>query len=236
VSLTSEGGRKRTLVYKSDGKPRGGVVLIHGGNGLDPNVIRMAKRLALVGYAIIGPDMYHREKGEPDKDVMARIAQLTWSGAKADLSASMAWLTTNANVDSGKIAVLGFCMGGALAWLAGAEMPFKTAVLYYPHDIFKPFGKDGVVPFDVTPKVPVLGQFGADDTNPSPEDAKKLAARLSEKNTPQQFYHYQGAGHGFVGANPQLHRQIQANTSIDRTIGWLDMHLIASKAGGFFLD
>lgn len=225
VNLSSGGSPMRCLIQKPRAKPRGGVVLIHGGWGLDASVARLAKRLSLVDYTVVAPDMYHREKGEASKDVAERMARLTWAGAKADIAAAMDHLTAKEGVDAGKIAILGYCMGGAMAWMAGAELPCATVLLYYPHDMFKAFGTNGQVPFELTPRVPVLGHFGVEDTNPSPEDAKRLLAHLAEKKITHQFYHYQDAGHGFLGALPELYRQIPANTSIDRTVGWLDMHI-----------
>ena len=214
-------------VYRSSGPQRGGVVMIHGGFGLEPGVLRMARRLALGNYTVIAPDMFHRSAGTANPDVYARIAELTWEDAKADIEAAIAYLRTDRAVPAEKVALLGFCMGGALAWMGAATLPVRTAIAYYPHEIFKPFGKSGPTPIDLTSdiKCPILSHFGDDDTNPSPADRVAMSSRLTEFGVQHQFYHYRQAGHGFVSASLERYRQIPANTSIDRTIGWLDMQL-----------
>jgi len=226
VELTVGGSPMRTLVYDLATKPKGGVVILHGGYGMEPGVKRMAKRLSLVQYAVVAPDLYHRLEDDADGDVLARIARLKWDDAKADIIAAQDYLTKEMRVPEGRFAIVGFCMGGALAWMAASQIPCKTVVVYYPHEMFSSFGEKGPLPFDTSSDVdvPILGHFGMEDTNPSPADRKKLKAALSDKY-PHQFCTYEGAGHGFVSANPEYHRQVPANTSIDRTVGWLDMHL-----------
>lgn len=205
-----------------------GVVIVHGGWGIEPGLLLLPKRLAYAGYAAIVPDMYHREsEAQAAESPQARIARLTWAGARRDVESGAAYLQREAGVD--RAAVLGFCMGGALALMCGAMLDFRTAVLFYPHELYGPFGADGVVPFDLVPqlRIPVLGHFGAEDKNPSPADMQRLDAALTAQATPHQFYTYAGAGHGFAVNSPprQSYRQIPANTAYDRTIGWFDRHL-----------
>jgi len=225
--IDADGGKMPTMVWKPIGDVRGGIVLIHGGYGLEPGVKRLAKRLSLVNYYVAAPDMYHREAGKAEADVIKRIANLTWKGAKADIAVAKKFVEDNIGLTGGPTAVMGFCMGGALAWLAAAELPFRTGIVYYPHEMFAPFGTGGPVPFEHSGKIkiPIMGHFGLEDTNPSPGDVQRLDQALSASNVPHQFCHYEGAGHGFVSANPTFNRKIPANTSIDRTVGWLDMQL-----------
>lgn len=219
-------------------RQRAGVILIHGGYGLEPGVLRMAKRLSLVNYTVICPDMFHRQGPMTEGgDVYKRIAALTWKGAQADIKAAGRWLVDEAGVAKDMIGLIGFCMGGAIGWMAASTMPIRTVVLYYPHEVFKPFGENGPTPSELTPKVPVLGQFGSDDTNPSPADMARMGDLLRKAGVEHQFHSYQGAGHGFVSSNPQLHRQVPTNTAIDRTVGWLDVKLRPSGGplvSGFF--
>ena len=228
VKLNVNGSTMTTTLYQGDkNRLRGGVILIHGGFGLEPGVLRMAKRLSLVKYAVVATDMYHRPGDADSRNVMENIGKLTWEDAQEDIEAARSYLINECDLVPEKIAVVGFCMGGALAWMSAATLDIGAAVVYYPHEVFQPFGKGGPTPFDMSGdiKVPVLGHFGVEDTNPSPNDMSKMDAALNEARVPHQFCEYKKAGHGFVSASPEYNRPAAATTSIDRTIGWLDINL-----------
>ncbi|MBV1902794.1 MAG: dienelactone hydrolase family protein [Marinosulfonomonas sp.] len=231
IDLTVGGSKMNAKIFPvAKDKVRGGIIMIHGGFGLEPGVLRMAKRMSLVKYSVVAPDMYHRSD-DADQDVYARIANLSWEDAKADIEAARDYLMKECDIPAEKIAVLGFCMGGALAWMSAGALDIGAAVCYYPHEVFEPFGKSGPTPIDLTGdiKVPVMGHFGVEDKNPSPEDMAKMEEALNFAGVPHQFCTYKKAGHGFVSASPDYSRPFAATTSIDRTIGWLDINL---KQGG----
>jgi carboxymethylenebutenolidase len=227
--LAADGGEMRAHVsLPSEGVGFGaGVVIVHGGWGIENALLLLPKRLCYAGYAAIIPDMYHRETpAQAEEKPQPRIARLTWAGAKRDIETAAEHLRANG---VNRMAILGFCMGGALAFMGAASMEFQTGVLFYPHEVFGPFGADGVVPFDLAPqlKIPVLGHFGVEDKNPSQADMQRLDAALTAQGTPHQFYSYEGAGHGFAVAaeGRNSYRPIPSNIAYDRTIGWFDRQL-----------
>lgn len=208
------------------GASRGGGVLLHGGYGPDAGTVELAQGLAQAGFAIATPDLFHRLPTPLSDDPMDRIRQLTWIGVRDDIAASIDLLRREYGVGE-NIAVLGFCMGGALALIAAADCDVAAAVLYYPHDIFVPFGASGVVPFERAKaiRIPVLGHFGAEDPNPSPADAARLDAELTAAGVVHQINSYADSGHGFSGANPKRRNPSAANTAFDRTLAWFDRYV-----------
>lgn len=209
-----------------------GVVILHGGNGLEPALLRFAKRLALSGYTAVAPDLFRRD---PDgSDMLARIKRLSWAQVRGDVEEALELLRREHGVTE-RVAVMGYCFGGAVALMAAAELPFATAVLFYPHELFGPFGTDAQVPSDRISRltVPVLAHFGSEDTNPSPDDMRHLDEAFNRQGIPHQFYTYLGANHGFAGSNPKRYVQVAANTAYDRTIGWFDRYIrpIATASG-----
>jgi carboxymethylenebutenolidase len=212
-------------------EPHGAVVVLHGGYGVDRAIVRLAKRLSLSGYAAIVPDLFAALPKDVPDEPLERIKRLTWEGAKAKIQAAIEYVRTRGAM--GPTAVLGYCMGGALALMAAADVPITTALLFYPHELYQPFGSDGRVPFDAVDRitVPLLAHFGERDDNPSPADAARLEERCSALGIPHQFYSYAGATHGFAGSNPERHDQIAANTAYDRTFGWLDRYLRPAPVG-----
>jgi carboxymethylenebutenolidase len=229
TTLNSDGEMRAHVSLPEPGVGFGaGAVIIHGGWGVESGLMMLPKRLIYAGYTAIIPEMFHRDTEEQAKQgPMERIARLTWKGARSDIAAAAEYLRKEAGIT--RMAVIGFCMGGALAWMSGADLDFDTTVLFYPHEVFGPFGADGVVPFDLTPKLkhPVLGHFGIEDKNPNQADMQRLDEALTAQGTPHQFYSYESAGHGFaLKADARTsYRPVAANVALDRTIGWFDRHL-----------
>ena len=131
-------------------------------------------------------------------------------------------------MDSDRIGITGFCMGGRVVWLAAATNPhFKAAVPYYGGNIMAPRGNTDKSPFELTNGIncPVLFHFGAIDANPSPEDMATLDAELTRLDKPHEFYAYPGADHAFMDhTGPRYHREA-AETSWPRTLQFFAKHL-----------
>jgi carboxymethylenebutenolidase len=146
----------------------------------------------------------------------------------ADVNATMDYLRQEKNVASNRLAVVDFCMGGRVAYLmAAANRTFKAAVAYYGGNTRKAWG-ERPTPFARTAEVgcPLLFHFGADDTNPSPEDMRALDAELTRHNKSHEFYSYPNAEQAFMNfTNSERYREAAANTSWPRTLEFLKRHL-----------
>ena len=205
------------------------VIAFHVG-GLDDFDRAMADRLAAEGYVAVVPDLFHRLSAE----VMAgprldRLGHLSDPDIIADCNAAVSFLQANSAVDSNRIGVTGFCMGGRVAWLmAASNSVFKAAVPYYGGHIMLPWGDTTQSPFDLTNNIscPIMFHFGATDGNPSPDDRVKLDAELTRLGKPHQFYSYEGAGHAFMDfTNPERHHEGAAAESWPRTLEFFATHL-----------
>jgi carboxymethylenebutenolidase len=72
----------------------------------------------------------------------------------------------------------------------------------------------------------LLFHFGADDTNPSPDDMATLDQELTRLGKEHQFHAYEGAGHAFMNFdNPARYRETAANTSWPCTLEFLSQQL-----------
>ena len=81
-----------------------------------------------------------------------------------------------------KIGIVGYCVGGRITYLAATSCPgLSAASVYYGGRILAPFG-DGPAPVDLTHQIqiPVMGNFGALDANPAPDDVAQIEAKLKE--------------------------------------------------------
>ena len=108
-------------------------------------------------------------------------------------------------VVDGAIGVVGFCLGGRVSYLmATRNTEMKLAVTAYASDLFMAKG-EGASPFANSQHIacPVLGLFGRDDRNPTPEEAERVDAELTAHGIEHAFHYYEDAGHGFM--NPFNH-------------------------------
>jgi len=153
-----------------------------------------------------------------------------------DIDATVDFLAGHSSVDSDRIGITGFCMGGRVTWLAAANnQAFKAAVPYYGGNIMVPWGQATEAPLALTSgiKCPVLFHFGEIDENPSQEDMLVLDRELSANGVPHQFYTYPGANHAFMNpASPPRYQRIAAEMSWPRTLDFFGAHLGSPVAAG----
>lgn len=204
-----------------------GVVVIMHGPGLDRFVEDRVEDLARHGYAAAAPDLYHRQP--QDGDMMARIGRLRDREILADVDATTGLLRRVPDGQVGDLAVLGFCMGGRITYMLAGARPavWQASGVFYGGNIMKAWG-DTPTPFDLTREIacPVIGFFGAEDTNPSPDDVQKIDAEMTKHGKAHEFHTYQGAGHAFLNfTNAERYREKQGADAWQKMLGFLERHL-----------
>jgi dienelactone hydrolase len=104
----------------------------------------------------------------------------------------------------------------------------KAGVMYYGGDTFSPWG-DGPSPFERTAQIhcPILGHFGADDKNPSPDDMRRLDAEMTRLGKPHEFHSYANAAHAFANFGSGAYREHAAKASWPRTFDFFREQLQA---------
>jgi carboxymethylenebutenolidase len=221
--LTVDGHAMRVCIGTPPGTPKANILVMCHGPGVDQFVADRVDALAKHGYLAAAPDLFHRQP--EGGDTMARVGKLRDAEIITDADATMALF-------DGNVAVLGFCMGGRNTYLLAGARPerFFAAGVFYGGNLFKAWG-DGPSPFDRTPQImcPVLGIFGADDTNPSPEDVKRLGVALTEHGKAHDFHMYDGAGHAFLNfTNAERYRPLQAGDAWTKLLDFLDREVAPS--------
>jgi carboxymethylenebutenolidase len=205
------------------------VVIQHQG-GVDEFIQQMTQRLAQAGYLAAAPDLYHRDGPDCKDDLVTRRSRLSDRRIINDAAATIDFLKRQRSVDGSRLGVIGFCMGGRVAYLLAAAHPaFKAAVVYYPGNTFRAWGRDLPSPFERTAELhcPIQGHFGANDANPSPEDMAKLDAELRKLDKPHEFYSYADAAHAFMDSTKDSYRRHADEASWPRTLDFLARHLSA---------
>ena len=191
-----DGSPMPAYVSGDNARRPGALVCMHA-PGVDDFMRDICHRLDAAGFAAVCPDLYHRQDAG-DTPALERMAALRDTEILRDYDVAKAHLARLA--DPARQVVLGFCMGGRLAWLwAAHDVDVSAAAIFYGGNSMAPWG-GGQSPFQRFAEIscPMLGLFGNDDENPSPADVDKIAAEFDRLGKTYQFHRYDGAGHAFL--------------------------------------
>ena len=212
--------------------PHPSVIVVQEIWGLNAYIQSVVNKLAREGYVAVAPALFHREGPgtlglfEETELAFGRLGRLTDVNILADLESTVRYLQDQPSVND-RIGIIGFCVGGRIAYLAAANLPeLTTAVDFYGGRAFVAFGASPP-PFDQTAniRVPLLGLFGEDDPNPSPEDVAKIRSELDRHGKTYEFHTYPGAGHGFNCDERPTYRRDSALHAWGTAIDWFAKHL-----------
>ena len=95
---------------------------------------------------------------------------------------------------------------------------------YYGGGMMQPRGRSDTAPFHLLKNIPcpVIGFFGKDDQNPSPDDVAKIGGELDKHGKTRTFHSYDGCGHAFQNfLNLENYRPKAARDSWDKMTAWL---------------
>jgi len=208
--------------------PLPAVVVIQHQYGVDKFMEEMTERFAGEGYFAVTPELYHRDGPDCRDDGPTRRGRARDVNIISDCNATVAYLRSNKLVDTRRVAILGFCMGGRVAYLmAAASKDFKAAISWYGGSCFRPWG-EGPTPFERTAQIscPIQGHFGETDLNPTLEDMTKLDAELTKFGKPHDFFVYKDTGHSFMDPHhPDKYVAQSDRESWRRAMEFLQKHL-----------
>jgi len=233
-TMDVQGSPMDVLYFAPEGKgPFPGVVvaqhipIAHAGLEKDPFTIDVGERLAQAGYVSVTPYVFHW--WDPDEDLAVKRDAFRDDRAVADLNAAFDMLARSGRVDENRIGIVGHCWGGRLSWLHACHNPkYRAAVTLYGGRIKVGMGDGTIAPIDLCRRIPcpVLGIFGNEDQNPSPEDVDDLDAALTKAGVPHKFHRYDGAGHGFQDfCNEDRYRKEAAADAWEKVLAFLGENL-----------
>ncbi|AKD99654.1 carboxymethylenebutenolidase [Rhodococcus erythropolis] len=181
--------------------PWPGVVMIHEAFGLEEVMQRQAKRLAAAGFLTLAVDLY--SAGGAKRCLVPTMTSMLRGHGKAftDIEVARSWLVESPDC-TGKIGVIGFCMGGGFAMVSAGD--FDAASVNY-----------GQLPRKLDEAVvdscPIVGSFGGKDFSLRGA-AAKLETALSNAGIENDVKEYPTAGHAFLNdaeAGPKVLRPLE---------------------------
>ena len=209
------------------------IIVVQEAFGVTQHIEKVCDRFAQEGYVAVAPALYHRQHPNPklgygDADMQRYMGALRDDELVEDINVTINYLQERYQRTIGqKIGIVGYCVGGRITYLAATSCPgLSAASVYYGGRILVPFG-DGPAPIDLTHqvKIPVMGNFGELDTNPTPADVAQIEAKLKEVGATYDFKMYPGAGHGFNCDERDSYHEATANDGLARTLSWFGQYL-----------
>jgi carboxymethylenebutenolidase len=198
------------------------VVMIHEWWGLNQNIKNMAEVLAKEGYVVLAVDLYGGQVATESGQASSLAASVRNNPGPAidNLRAAVKYLSSLDNVDSSRIASLGWCFGGgwSLQLALNAENPMAATVIYYG---------SLVTDEDELSKIgwPVLGIFGSTDQSIPVETVRQFESALNANSITNEIYIYEGVGHAFANPSGDNYAPEETKDAWQKTLAFLDKHL-----------
>jgi len=218
IELTTGDGHTFSA-YRADPSepPKGAIVVLQEVFGVNPHIKAIADGFAAKGYVAIAPSLFDPVKpgvelGYDEASVAEGVSLVQQVGKDRALAEIQA--TVDAVKDAGKVAVIGYCWGGYLAYAAGNQVRgVACAVGYYGGGIVDEYGEKR--------KVPTLLHFGENDTLIPLEAMSQFRAYRPDVSV----FSYPGAAHGFNCDQRDSYQAEAAQTALDRTLNWVSQYV-----------
>ena len=205
--------------YRADpaGAPKGAIVVIQEIFGVNHHIRSVCDRLAAEGYVAIAPAIFDRIQPNftsgysPDEIAVARkfVANPDWPAMLRDTQAAIDAVKT-----IGPVGIIGFCLGGSIAYAAATKLSGLSAAVGY-------YGSAVVRFADDKPKVPTQLHFGEKDAGIPLSDVETIKAKRPDV----EVFVYPGALHGFHCDERASYDKASADIAWPRSMAFFDKHL-----------
>ena len=219
ITLTSEDGFKfGAYLAKPAGTPRGALVVVQEIFGVNHHIKNVTDGFAKDGYVALAPAIFDRaergfESGYQPADI-DRGREIRGKIDINDMVKDIRAAVQSLRAEGLKVCVVGYCLGGTLAWLAATRIDgVACAVSYYGGGVAETAAEK--------PRCPVLFHFGETDQSIPPDHHAKI--RAAHPDLPMHVY--PAAGHGFSCDERGAYHAPSATLARTRTMEFLAKHL-----------
>ena len=221
------------LVKEPGGAPRGAVIVCHEAFGITEHIELVCERYAAAGYLTVVPAFFHRSEDPPPivayDDIPSAIDQmgrLDPDGVLADVDDAVA-LAAGRGIGAAMTGIVGFCMGGTIAYHVAGRRGLGSAVTFYGGGVAEGrMGFPAMVEAAGAMQTPWLGLFGDLDQSIPVEHVERLRGAVASANVPTDIVRYPDAYHGFhCDDRPAVFHAAAAADAHVRTLGWFATHM-----------
>ncbi len=205
--------------YRADptSAPKGAIVVIQEIFGVNHHIRSVCDRLAKEGYVAVAPSIFDRtapnfQSGySPDEIAEARkfVANPDWAAMLRDTQAAI-----DAVKSAGPVGIIGFCLGGSIAYAAATKLSGLSAAIGY-------YGGAVVRFADDKPAVPTQLHFGEKDAGIPLSDVETIKSKRPEV----EVFIYPGAQHGFHCDERASYDKASADIAWPRSMEFFGKHL-----------
>jgi carboxymethylenebutenolidase len=200
VEVLVSDGTKMQLHWAGprDGRSGPGIIVFQEAFGVNAHIRDIVARFAAEGYWAAAPELFHRsvvhfECGYDDfTPCMPHMQKITQAGLEADSQATFDWLKSQPKVTAGKIASIGFCLGGRASFVANASVPLRAAISFYGGGIAPDF-----LPLAAKQNGPILLFWGGLDQHIPSDKTRAVADALTQAKKNHIHVEISDADHGF---------------------------------------
>lgn len=193
-----------------------GVVVIQEWWGLNDHIRDITDRLAAEGFVALAPDLYYGQTAQEPDEARKLAMALEYSDALEVIQAAVNQLIAEDDVAPKQIGLVGFCMGGGLAWHGAARLQgVGAAVPCYGG------GPEMSVEEAANIQGPVLAIYGGQDKGVSPEVARRRATLMNAAGVANEMVIYPDAGHAFMNDTRPVYDPAAAEDAWQRILTFL---------------
>jgi carboxymethylenebutenolidase len=230
LTLSASDGNRFKAFHARPGKPTGkSIVILPDVRGLHHYYEELALRFAEIGVEAISIDYFGRTAGTgsrgDDFDYGPHVAQTTWDGLAADISAAAAYLRAEGGHGTNHLFTTGFCMGGRLAFLSSTlDLGLAGVIGFYGWPA-GPSRNDTPAPVEMVGRFecPVLGIFGGADQGIPIAAVQEFRDALGALGLEHEIVVEPDAPHSFFDRK-QTEFQKQSDDAWARTRRFIEVH------------
>ena len=225
ISTLNGDGAFDAYIARPAGKPRAAIVVIQEVFGVNAGIRRKCDRLADDGYLAVAPDLFWRlEPGvqlDPDIDsefqhAIELMQQFDQDQGIRDIEAAIRFARNSEGCK--KVGVVGYCLGGRLAYLVAARTDSNASVGYYPVGIDQLLREKNAIAEPLMLHIPTADHFVG------PEVQKSMHEGL-DSHPKVTLYDYEGLDHGFATEFGKRRDEEAARLADKRTADFFAEHL-----------
>jgi carboxymethylenebutenolidase len=216
IELLVNGRATRGYLAQPEGDtPAPGVVVIQEWWGLNDHMRDIADRLAGEGFVALAPDLYYGQTADEPDEARKLAMALEYPDALRVIQTAVDHLIAREDVAPKRVGLVGFCMGGGLAWHGAAQLAGIGASVPC-------YGGGPEMSAEAAARItaPVLAIYGEADRGVSPEVARQRAALMDAAGVTNEMIIYPGAQHAFMNDRRPVYDPVAAEDAWRRIVAF----------------